>query len=143
MLKVIRELTEAEELRMIEIEFYLFVNNLLNNYNRSFLISDIIESFSELFRCNTTILKKLCMQVYTGYGAIVPSKQELCVLLYKYETPIRKIRKLTGSHPQTVYRYLDEYVEEGQFEFNTHLTPTETEEVKKFMEQIKTITDWR
>lgn len=138
-----RTLTESEQTRMTELEFYLFVENLLRVYNRSYAVADVMETLASLFNCSITTIKKLTQQVYAGYGSFIPSKQELIVVLYKNQMPIRTIRRLTSIHPQTVYSNLDAWQEAGCPEYFAKLDAHEYEEVETFMENVKRITEWR
>lgn len=139
----INSLTEVEQDRLIEIDFYMFIKHLLDSYNHSVLSTDVVESLAQLYNCNVTLLKKITNEIYAGNSCIIPSKKELVIMLYKSGVALREIRRMTGVHPQTVYRYLDEYKLEGQFEYMYRLEEEELVILKSFMLQLKQLLDWR
>lgn len=143
MKNIIKPLSVVEEERLIEIEFYLFVTHLLETYNRSILSIDVIESLAQLFNCNITFLKKLTQEIYNKTSVIIPSRQELIITMYRTNVSARKIRSQFNIHPQTMYRYLNEYVREGQFEYVPRLEEEELVILKSFMVQLKQLLEWR
>ncbi len=143
MKETIRPLTEAEQNRMIEIHYYMFISNLLEAYNRSALITDVLEALATLYACDLTTLKTLASAVYQGYSSFVPSKAELSVMLYRSGMPIRDIRRTLKIHPQTVYRQLKEYIEQGQFEYAPKLDEESRTTLVKFMENVERLSNWR
>lgn len=139
----IKPLSITEDDRFVEINFYRFIKHLLDSYNNSILSLDVIESLAQLFNCNITLLKRITQEIYNGTSIIIPTKQELVIMLYKAGVPVRKIRKETGAHPQTVYRYLEEYKLNGQFEYVSKLDEEELVIVKSFMLQLDEVLMWR
>lgn len=143
MKQAVHILTEPEKDRMIEINFYLFIEHLLDSYNHSILSTDVIEALAQLFNCNVTLLKRIAHDIYNRTSIIIPSKQELIIMLYRSGMSIRNIRKTIGAHPQTVYRHLDNYISEGQFEYVYKLDEEELVVVKSFMTQLEQLISWR
>jgi len=139
----VKPLTEVEKDRLVEINFYLFIRHLLDTYNNSILSTDVIEALAQLYNCNVTLLKRIAHEIYNGTSIIIPSKQELTVMLYRSGMSIRNIRNVIGTHPQTVYRNLDEYIAEGQFEYVYKLDEEELVIIKSFMTQLEELTHWR
>lgn len=139
----IKPLTESEKDRLIEIDFYLFVKHLLNKYNNSILALDIIEALGQLYNCNITALKQLALGIYNKTSLLIPSKQELIVLLYKEGNTLNRLRSKLNIHPQTVYRMLGQYINEGQFEYVSKLNDEGLIIVKSFMTQLHDLIDWR
>lgn len=143
MKNIIKPLSVVEKERLIEIEFYLFITRLLETYNKSVLSLDVIESLAQLFNCNVTFLKKLAQEIHGNTSIIIPSKQELIITMYRTNTSVRNIRARFNVHPQTVYKYLDEYVRNGQFEYVPKLDEEDLAILKSFMIQLKQLLDWR
>lgn len=141
--KMIKPITDVEQDRLVEINFYLFVHHLLDTYNKSVLATDVIEALAQLYNCNITFLKKLTHDIYANNSEIIPSKQELVIMLYKSGMPVRRIRDVTGIHPQTVYRYLEEYITNGQFEYQYRLEDEYLIILKSFMTQLEELLSWR
>lgn len=139
----LRALTDSEEARLTEIEYYLFVKHLLTEYNQSVLIFDILETLATLFNCNVTTIKQMAVGIKTNSHYIVPEKQEIAVMLYRKNIPTRKIRTLAGIHPQTLYRMLEEHIATGQFEYGARTSGQESIEIAKFMKQLDNLNNWR
>ena len=136
-------ISPCEQERMIEVNFTLFVRHLLKMYNKSILSLDIIEAIAVVSGCNVTYIKQLAQAVYNDFSAVVPTRQEQVVLLYRSNYTVRKIQEMTGVHMQTMYRYLDDYVAEGMFEYEYRLEETQLDMVRKFMDSVDRITSWR
>lgn len=139
----IKPLTELEQDRLIEIDFYLFIKHLLDAYNQSIITLDIIETLGHLFNCNITTLKQLALAIYNKNTLLIPSKQELIVLLYKEGNTLNRLRTKLKIHPQTVYRMLQLYLEQGQFEYVPKLNEEDLIVIKSFMIQLHTLLDWK
>lgn len=139
----IKSLSEVEKDRLIEINFYLFIKHLLETYNNSILSTDVIEALAQLYNCNVTLLKRIAHEIYNGTSIIIPSKQELTIMLYRSGMSIRGMRRAIGVHPQTIYRHLDDYINEGQFEYVYKLDEEELVVIKSFMIQLEELIRWR
>ena len=139
----LKPLSKPEEARLVEIEFFMFVQYLLDTYNHSAIVYDIIDSLSQLFGCNMTIIRQLIQGINLKTSCIIPDKEELSVLMYKTHTPIRKIRKRTKIHQQTLYRQLTNYLTNGQFEFGPRLDEEHFEQIELFMTQLEKIMRWK
>jgi hypothetical protein len=140
---IIKPLTDAEKDRLYEIQFYLFVRKLLEDHNKSVLALDIMESLGSVFNCNSIRLKRLVQDVYMDKGIIVPTKKEMAILFYKEGLSVRRIYKLYHIHQQTLYRYLEEYIEEGQFEYVYKTEDEDLVTIKRFMIQLEQLINWR
>lgn len=139
----LKTISVPEKDRLIEIQFYLFVQYLLETYNQSVIIYDILDTLANLFGCNITLIRGLVQGINTKSSAIIPDKEELGLLLYKSGTSIRNIRRRTKIHPQTLYRAIQKYVEEGQLEFTPRLEEDTFIHIKNFMEQLENIMRWK
>jgi hypothetical protein len=139
----LKPMSIPERDRLIELYFYMFINYLLERYNRSVIIYDIIETLADLFGCNITQIRNLVQGINTGASAIIPDKEELGVLLYKSGLSVRKIRKLTKIHPQTLYRLIKIYKRDGQLEFIPRLDEEVFLQVKDFMIKLDEIMRWK
>jgi hypothetical protein len=139
----LKPITLSEKDRLIEIEFYLFISYLLDKYNKSAVLYDIIDTFAELFGCNKTILHNIMLGIYNRTSIIIPDKEELAVILYKSGMSTRNIRNITKIHQQTLYRILNLYKLNGQLEFGSRLDEEIFLQVKEFMIQFKQITRWK
>lgn len=132
-----------EKDRLIEIDFYMFISYLLEKYNQSVIIYDIIDALADLFGCNITQIRSLVQGINGNVSAVIPDKEELGVLLYKSGLSVRKIRKATKIHPQTLYRIIETYKRDGQLEFTPRLDEEVFLQVKNFMEKLEEITRWK
>lgn len=139
----LKPLSFPEQDRLIELNFYMFISYLLEKYNQSVIIYDIIDTLANLFGCNITQLRSIAQNINAGSAAIIPDKEELGILLYKSGMPIRHIRKLTKIHPQTLYRTITTYKQRGQLEFTPRLEEEIFLQVKEFMTKLEEIMRWK
>jgi hypothetical protein len=139
----LKPLSIPERDRLIELNFYMFINYLLEKYNQSVIIYDIIDTLANLFGCNITQIRSLVQGINTGTSAIIPDKEELGILLYKSGLSVRKIRNLTKIHPQTLYRLIETYKRNGQLEFTPRLDEEIFLQVKDFMIKLDEIMRWK
>ena len=139
----LKPVSVPEKDRLIEIEFYLFVSYLLDTYNKSAVLYDIVDTFAELFGCNKTVLRSILVGIYNRTSTIIPDREELAVILYKSGMSTRRIREITKIHQQTLYRILNLYKLNGQLEFGPRLDEELFLQVKEFMIQLKQITRWK
>jgi len=139
----LKPLSYPEQDRLIELDFYMFINSLLEKYNQSVIIYDIIDTLANLFGCNITQLRSIVQGINTSSSAIIPDKEELGVLLYKSGLSVRKIRKATKIHPQTLYRLIETYKRDGQLEFSPRLDEEVFLQVKTFMIKLEDIMGWK
>ena len=139
----LRKITDAEQDRMYEIQFYIFINKLLDDNNKSVLALDILDNLGNIFNCNTIILRKLAMNIFQKQGIIKPTKQEIAIMYYRNGVSVRRIREVLGIHPQTLYRYIENYIDEGQFEYIYKTEDEELVTIKRFMIQLEQLINWR
>lgn len=139
----LKPMSFPEKDRLIEIDFYMFISYLLEKYNQSVIIYDIIDTLANLFGCNITQIRSLVQGINGNVSAIIPDREELGVLLYKSGLSVRKIRKATKIHPQTLYRIIETYKRDGQLEFTPRLDEEVFLQVKDFMEKLEEITRWK
>ncbi len=139
----LKPLTIPEEDRLIELEFYMFISYLLEKYNQSVIIFDIVDTLANLFGCNIVQLRAIVQGINGNTSAIIPDKEELGILLYKSGMSIRQIRSLTKIHPQTLYRLIDTYKKNGQLEFTPRLDEEIFLQVKEFMIKLEEIMRWK
>ena len=93
--------------RLDEIEFYNYIRRLLEQYNHSVLVFDLVDVFATFGEIVPATIKKLVQQVYIGDTALVPTKEEQLIVYRKKGYSMRQIRDITGIHPNTQYRMLD------------------------------------
>ena len=139
----LKPMSRPEEDRLIEIEFYMFITYLLQRYNQSQIIWDILDTLSDLFGCNKTIIRNVTRGIRDKVSSIIPDKEELSVMLYKSGATVRSIRKRAKIHPQTLYRMLTKYKEAGQLELSSRLEEEVFLQVKEFMTQLDEIMRWK
>src|SRR5574344_2327100 len=139
----LKPISIPEQDRLIELDFYMFISYLLEKYNQSVIIYDIIDTLANLFGCNITQIRSLVQGINAGTSAIIPDREELGVLLYKSGLSVRKIRKSTKIHPQTLYRLIETYKRNGQLEFTPRLDEEIFLQVKDFMIKLDEIMRWK
>lgn len=127
------------ERRADEIRFCIFVENLLIKYNRSVEVLDLMGMFSQLAGVTPTLINKLIQQVYIKDRALIPSKEEMLIVLKKENLSMRQIRDKAGIHPNTQYRlYREMQNNRDQIpDIKPRLNDEEYITIIKFMEQIE------
>ena len=93
--------------RLDEIEFYNYIKKLLEQYNHSVVVFDLIDVFATFGEIVPATIKKLVQQVYIGDANLVPSREEQLIVYRKKGYWMRQIRDITGIHPNTQYRMLE------------------------------------
>lgn len=93
--------------RLDEIEFYNYIKKLLEQYNHSVVVFDLIDVFATFGEIVPATIKKLVQQVYIGDANLVPSREEQLIVYRKKGYSMRQIRDITGIHPNTQYRMLE------------------------------------
>ena len=93
--------------RLDEIEFYNYIKKLLEQYNHSVVVFDLIDVFATFGEIVPATIKKLVQQVYIGDVNLVPSREEQLIVYRKKGYSMRQIRDITGIHPNTQYRMLE------------------------------------
>lgn len=93
--------------RLDEIEFYNYIKKLLEQYNHSVVVFDLVDVFATFGEIVPATIKKLVQQVYIGDANLVPSREEQLIVYRKKGYSMRQIRDITGIHPNTQYRMLE------------------------------------
>jgi hypothetical protein len=96
-------MTDKEQKRWIEIQFYLSIQNILNAFNRNVVVYDIIELFCDLFEINKTKVKPLVQDIILGSSSIKPGVVEACVLSAKQKLTVRQVLRMFHIGQQTYY----------------------------------------
>ena len=127
------------ERRADEIKFCIFVENLLIKYQRSVEVLDLMGMFSQLAGVTPTLINKLIQPVYIKDRALIPSKEEMLIVLKKKNLSMRQIRDKAGIHPNTQYRlFRDMQKNHDQIpDIKPRLNDEEYITILKFMEQIE------
>ena len=93
--------------RLDEIEFYNYIKRLIEQYNHTVVIFDLIDVFATFGEIVPATIKRLVQQVYTNDKNLVPSREEQLIVYRKKGYSMRQIRDITGIHPNTQYRLLE------------------------------------
>lgn len=93
--------------RLDEIEFYNYIKRLIEQYNHNVVIFDLIDVFATFGEIVPATIKRLVQQVYTDDKNLVPSREEQLIVYRKKGYSMRQIRDITGIHPNTQYRLLE------------------------------------
>ena len=107
MLTGIEEKTYPQQ-RLDEIAFYNYIKRLLEKYNHNVIVFDLVDVFASFGEIVPATIKRLVQQVYIGDKSFAPSREEQIIAYRKYGYSMRQIRDLTGIHPNTQYKLLDE-----------------------------------
>ena len=125
--------------RLDEIEFYNYIKRLLEQYNHNVVVFDLIDVFATFGEVVPATIKKLVQQVYIGDKNIVPSREEQLIVYKKKGYSMRQIRDITGIHPNTQYKLLEDM--KNNRNLRPSISPKLDEEtyhsMKAFMNEIK------
>lgn len=94
--------------RLDEIEFYNYIRKLLEQYDHSVVVFDLVDVFATFGEVVPATIKRLVQQVYIGDKTLIPSRQEQLIVYRKKGYSMRQIRDITGIHPNTQYKLLEE-----------------------------------
>lgn len=138
MLTSIEEKTYPQQ-RLDEIAFYNYIKRLLEKYNHNVIVFDLVDVFATFGEIVPATIKRLVQQVYIGDKSFAPSREEQIIAYRKYGYSMRQIRDLTGIHPNTQYKLLDEM--KKNVDSRPTLAPKLDEEtyhsMKAFMNEIE------
>jgi len=125
--------------RLDEIEFYNYIKRLLEKYNHNVIVFDLVDVFSRFGEIVPATIKKLVNQVYIGDRNFVPSREEQLIAYRKYGYSMRQIRDITGIHPNTQYKLLEEMKRsvDGRPIIAPKLDQETYHSMKAFMNEVK------
>ena len=122
--------------RWYEIQFYLFCNQITNEFNKDLrVVQKIIDGLELYGNYNADYVKKACVQILSDMR-YKPSKKEIIILAHFSEDALAPIIKTIGSRNKTAYKYIHEYKENPIF-IMPRLEKDTLTEVISFMETYK------
>lgn len=132
------------EERYIEIRFIIFINRLMDTFNYSIRILDVVEAYCNLGDIDVNIIKNLIRQIRSREGPINTYKEEVVYLSRKLGVSYRTLYKHTGITIATqlkIKKYLEQYghLYEG---IQSKLTKEEYNAVYKFMTIVDIIKEF-
>lgn len=107
MLTAFEEQQTLPQQRLDEIMFYNYIKRLLDKYNHNVVIFDLVDIFAAFGEIVPATIKRLVQQIYIGDKTFIPSKEEQLIIYRKRGYSMRQIRDITGMHPNTQYRLLE------------------------------------
>lgn len=133
------EVVSMPQQRLDEIEFYNYIKRLLDKYENSIFIYDLVDVFAATGNIIPGVIKKLIQQIHIDDKTFVPSRTEQLVVYRKKGYSMRQIRDITGIHPNTQYKLLEEM--QSNRAYRPSIAPRLDQEtynsVKIFMNEIK------
>ena len=121
--------------RTVEVVFYLVVQHIYDESTAaSYENKQLIEALSEFFGCKPTTINMAYQNMLTLTHA--PSPSERVIALKYLGLPIRKISKVTKTHPNTIYRYLKQYRENGEIGLAPRFDYETDRQLLKFNKQM-------
>jgi hypothetical protein len=96
-------MTDKEQKRWIEIQFYLSIQNILDAFDRNVVVYDIIELFCDLFEIDKTKVKPLVQDIILSSSSIKPGTVEACILCAKQKYTVRQVLRMFHIGQQTYY----------------------------------------
>lgn len=121
--------------RYVEIRFIIFINKLIETFNYSIRILDVVEAYCNLGDIDVNIIKSLIRQIRNKTGPINTYREEIVYLSRQLGISYRTLYKHTGISIATqlkIKKYLEQYSQlyEG---IQSKLTKEEYNAVYNFM----------
>lgn len=91
--------------RWTEIEFYLFIKNLLKEFDSDVNILDLIDAICLLSKANSLVIKKYIRQIRDEHGIIIVPPEELMSFARSTGISYRALYKVSGIATSTQQRY--------------------------------------
>lgn len=121
--------------RIVEVVFYLLLNQVYSNKSTSdYETKQLVESLSVYFGCKPTTINMAYQNMLALTHA--PSPTERVIALKYIGLPVRTIQRLVGIHQNTVYRYLKDYIENGQLGLAPRFDTDTDRQLLKFNKQM-------
>lgn len=118
--------------RVKEVQFYMFLQAFLFKYNHdNQYIIGLIEDLALLYDCKPHIITTMISHFKSP--AYAPDKKEIVVSSFLLGIPVRGVRRITKTGTDTYYRYLKEYINEGQPDLQPRLSEEYQKELDKFL----------
>lgn len=130
-------LSEAEQQRFHEIEFYLSIRHIFNVCGDRQTTYELIEVLCRMTDASITLIKALTSNINAINSPVKPFKDELAVMLYRTGMTLKNIEKHAKTSTRSIYRYLDQYSEMGDREFLPRIKEEYIPHIKKFNKIIK------
>lgn len=118
--------------RLKEIQFYMFIEAFILKYNHdNQYLLEMVESLASLFDCKP---QNITMAIDLMRSPIYkPDKKEIVVGAFLLDIPIRKTSKIARIGNDTYYRYLQQYINEGQPDLEPRFSKNYRDELFKFL----------
>ena len=104
------KITEEEELRLVEIQFYLIIRNMFDTLGNKVSTWDLLEQLCICADISILTIKTIVKDIMSETSVLKPNKEELSILLYKAGWSISKIERTSGYSARHFYRILNTYV---------------------------------
>jgi hypothetical protein len=133
-------LTKEEQRRHLEIKFYYMMKKLLESYDYSAGVYEVIGTLAQLYGNNPSILRYIIQSMRKNNSLLKPTTEEAIIVLYRGEEySVREIREMIKTSFNRIYKVIPAYVEENQPMFFPKLSEEQFIEVEKFLKNSKTI----
>jgi hypothetical protein len=133
-------LTQEEQRRYLEIKFYFMIKKLLESFDYSAGVYEVIGTLSQLYGNNPSILRYIIQTMRKNNSLLKPTLEEAIIMLYRGdEYSIRELREMLGTSFNTIYKVLPKYVEDNQPMYFPKLSGEQYIEVEKFIKNSKKI----
>lgn len=123
--------------RWVEVSFYYFCFDIINNKSNIQDIFTTIEGLAHLGNYDIIPLQALTQRILSTY-AIQPTREELVLLCHKANMPVKDIMKLLRISNRSVYNIVEDDKTNPRA-FFPRLSPEETLLVDKFMTCVQKI----
>lgn len=129
------ELTDTERIRLDEIVFYDYIQDVFQNNPNPVKVFDFVEVLCSLTRCNMLIMNSIVIEMMNGGNHFIPTKLERIYLMSKSSLGVRDICRRLDITQRTYYKY----VEKTPPYITCRLTTEQHEELLRFFKNLKRI----
>lgn len=126
---------ENQQERLTEIRFYLVIQKLYTEHPNVDDLCNLIEVLALFSPFNVLSIQDSMMKVLT-VPEYKPIQQEIAVLLWAAQVPIRKIAEAAHYNHKRVYAAVDSY-KQDPFPFRPIFTEARRSEMEKFFDALK------
>lgn len=117
--------------RWIEVQFYYICVDITGLNNNPMDLMDLIDNLTILGSYTPELIKTLAQELLCTVTSR-PTKEEVCLLSYKYGILVKDIKTRTGIHNRTLYNMISEE-EQNPRTFYPRFNSAQITQIEKFV----------
>lgn len=123
--------------RWLEVSFYYFCQDILKTNNEIMDVMDLVEALAPLGKYEVEPVKNIVQEVMIMYH-LLPTREELALLLYHNGIQMRKIKRYTKMGLEKLYKIIEEDKNDPRA-FYPRLDSAKLALINKFMETVSRV----